>query len=101
MSILQKISTRNPDFDQQLRQLLALDATDNRNINTVVAEIVAAVAQRGDAALLDYTRRFEQIVNTESNTNHYFGVRFTDARDPQQVESIYTRFKDSLEQYAD
>ncbi len=48
-----------------------------------------------------YTRRFEQIVDTESNTNHYFGIRFTDARDPQQVESIYTRFKDSLEQYAD
>lgn len=48
-----------------------------------------------------YTRRVEHIVDAESNTNHYFGVRFTDARDPQQVESIYTRFKDSLEQYAD
>lgn len=60
MSILQKLSTRNPDFDNQLRQLLALDATDDRNINAVVAEIVAAVAQRGDEALLEYTRRFEQ-----------------------------------------
>ena len=48
-----------------------------------------------------YTRRFEQIVDSESNTNHYFGVRFSGARDPQQVEGIYSRFKDSLEQYAD
>lgn len=48
-----------------------------------------------------YTRRVEQIVDTDSNTNHCFGVRFTDAREPEQVDGLYLRFKNSLEQYAD
>jgi histidinol dehydrogenase len=60
MSILRRLTSCSPDFDRQLKELLALDEADDQKINQLVAEIVEDVALRGDEALLEYTRRFEQ-----------------------------------------
>ena len=49
------------DFDARLTELLALGDEPDRQIAARVDEILAAVRQRGDAALLEYTRRFDRV----------------------------------------
>ena len=57
---IRRLSTLDGDFDRQLTALLALDDRTDAAVETAVAEIIAAVRARGDAAVLDYTRRFDR-----------------------------------------
>jgi len=59
MAEIQTLSTSDYGFDQQLDQLLAWEAVSDTQVQQVVAEIVADVRARGDAALLEYTSRFD------------------------------------------
>ena len=56
-----RLSTRQPDFDARLNALLAFEATADEKLEATVAAILADVKQRGDAALLEYTRRFDRL----------------------------------------
>ncbi|MBI3938595.1 MAG: histidinol dehydrogenase [Betaproteobacteria bacterium] len=58
---LRRLSTRQPDFGAQLAALLAFEAVQDPKIETAVAEILADVRRRGDAAVLDCTRRFDRL----------------------------------------
>ncbi len=49
------------DFDARLMALLALGDEPDRQIAARVDEILAAVRQQGDAALIEYTRRFDRV----------------------------------------
>ncbi len=49
------------DFDARLTELLALGDEPDRQIAARVDEILTAVRQRGDAALIEYTRRFDRV----------------------------------------
>ncbi len=56
-----RLSTRDADFAQRFKARLHWsDATDTA-IEQQVAAILSDVQQRGDAAVLDYTRRFDRI----------------------------------------
>ena len=61
MSAVRRLSTAEEDFDRQLAQLLAYDATQDERIETTVTAILADVRKRGDEAVLEYTRRFDQV----------------------------------------
>lgn len=61
MSLIRKLSTREPEFLRTLDALLALDAGQDEAIEAAVAEILANVRSTGDAAVLDYTRRFDHL----------------------------------------
>lgn len=54
-----RLDSRAPDFAQQLKQLLAFADDTDAAIENRVAEILAAVRQRGDEAVLEYTQRFD------------------------------------------
>jgi histidinol dehydrogenase len=56
---MQRLDTRSADFDQRLEALTAWEEGLDASVEAAVAEIIAAVRQRGDAALLDYTARFD------------------------------------------
>jgi len=56
---LQKLDTTDPDFDQQLKALLAWDEKDDLDIQHRVLEIISDVRQNGDQALITYTNRFD------------------------------------------
>ncbi len=58
---IKRLSTRQPDFDAQLTRLLAFEETADEKLEATVAAILADVRQRGDAALLEYTRRFDRM----------------------------------------
>ncbi len=59
--LVRRLSTRRPDFETSLRQLLAFEATQDEAIESAVSAILAEVRARGDAAVLDYTRRFDSL----------------------------------------
>ena len=55
------LSTRDPGFETGFRQLLGAKRESAADVDAAVAEIIEDVATRGDAALIDYTRRFDGI----------------------------------------
>ncbi len=61
MSVVRKLSTREPGFLHTLDALLAFDSSQDDSIERAVAEILAGVRSIGDAAVLDYTRRFDHL----------------------------------------
>jgi histidinol dehydrogenase len=56
-----RLSTAQPDFDARLKALTAFDATFDDAVERDVAEICEAVRKRGDAAVLEYTERFDRL----------------------------------------
>src|SRR5438270_14003776 len=52
------LSTRDPGFEAGFGQLLAAKRESAADVDAAVAEIIEDVAARGDAALIDHTRRF-------------------------------------------
>jgi histidinol dehydrogenase len=58
---LRKLDTRAPGFDAALEKLIAFEAAQDPAIDATVAAIIADVRARGDAAVLDYTRRFDRL----------------------------------------
>ena len=61
MSALRRLSTREPGFLRTLDALLAFDSIQDESIERAVAEILAGVRGLGDAAVLDYTSRFDHL----------------------------------------
>lgn len=59
MADIRTLDTSDLDFLQQLDALLAWDSLSDTEVNDTVNGIIADVRARGDAALLDYTRRFD------------------------------------------
>ena len=60
MTPIRRLSTADADFDRQLDALLAWDAAADAQVQQTVAAIVADIRARGDAALLEYTTRFDR-----------------------------------------
>ena len=58
---IRRLSTQSPDFAAELKNLLALEAEQDAGIERTVVEILADIRKRGDAALLDYTRKFDRL----------------------------------------
>jgi histidinol dehydrogenase len=57
---LARLDASAPDFDRKLDAVLAFDAAQDADVHEQVADIIAQVRQRGDAALLEFTRRFDR-----------------------------------------
>jgi histidinol dehydrogenase len=58
---IKHLSSRQADFDAQLAELLAFESTQDEKLESTVAAILADVRTRGDAALLEYTQRFDRL----------------------------------------
>ena len=56
---MKKLNTQSPDFQAELKALLAFETAQNPEIDRIVADICADVQKRGDAALIEYTNRFD------------------------------------------
>src|ERR1700752_4932499 len=78
------------DFEENFAAFLLTKREVSADVASVVAEIIAAVRAEGDAALIDYTRRFDQAdlkslgiaVAKEDIARAY------DAVDPQTIEAL-------------
>jgi histidinol dehydrogenase len=62
---IRKLDSTQPDFQQALMTVLAFEASEDEAIDRAAATILADVKQRKDAAVLDYTKKFDRLaVNT-------------------------------------
>jgi histidinol dehydrogenase len=61
MPEIARLDTREPDFDRRLGALTALEAAQDEAVDRAVSAIIAEVRARGDAALLEYTLRFDRV----------------------------------------
>jgi len=55
------LSTSDPGFEGKFQRLLAAKRESAADVDAAVAEIIEDVIIRGDAALIDYTRRFDGV----------------------------------------
>ncbi len=58
---MRRLSTTQADFDVRLAELLAFESAQDPKIDAAVASILADVKVRGDAAVLEYTARFDGV----------------------------------------
>jgi histidinol dehydrogenase len=58
---IKRFSSAQPDFQARLHELLAFEGAQDESVDQVVAGILHDVKARGDAAALEYTRRFDKL----------------------------------------
>jgi histidinol dehydrogenase len=58
---IRRFSSEDTDFDAKLKALLAFETAQDDSIDEVVAGILKDVKKRGDAAVLEYTNRFDRM----------------------------------------
>ncbi len=59
---IKRLATTDTDFEVRLDALLAFEAAQDESVDRTVASILADVKARGDAAVIEYTRRFDGLV---------------------------------------
>lgn len=57
---IRRLSSTDPDFWSTVDDLATTDAVESTEVRDAAASICADVRKRGDAAVLDYTRRFDR-----------------------------------------
>ena len=61
MTMVTQLKTSDADFQSQLDRLLAWEQSTDSEVVTTVTAILEDVRQRGDAALLEYTAKFDRV----------------------------------------
>ncbi|MCP4598570.1 histidinol dehydrogenase [Neptuniibacter sp.] len=56
---VKRLDSGQADFKEQMDQLLAWEAVSDEKVNNIVNEILQRVRSKGDAAVVEYTNRFD------------------------------------------
>lgn len=59
--MIRRLSTQTQGFDAALGELTRVDSSVDDDIERIVVDILANVRTRGDAAVLEYTERFDRV----------------------------------------
>ena len=78
----QFLSTADADFEARFQELLGAKREDSPDVDAVVAEIIADVRARGDAALIELTARFDRLDLSADR------LRFSDSEIEQAVAEV-------------
>ncbi len=57
---MKRLNAQDPDFDTKLTNLLSFDESMDVSVEAVVDEILQQVVKQGDAAVINYTNRFDR-----------------------------------------
>jgi histidinol dehydrogenase len=57
---IRRLNAKDKNFDTQLEQLLAWESVADNRVEDTVAEILERVKAQGDAAVIEYTNRFDR-----------------------------------------
>lgn len=90
-----KLNDKDPDFEGALTSLLAQKRDEDKNVDAIAADILADVRGRGDAALLDYTRKFDRLEIAEAS-----GLRLTKAEIAEAIRSCDSETLEALKHAA-
>jgi len=58
---IRRLNSEQADFSGQMDALLAWEAVSDHQVQTIVTDILADVKQRGDAAVVEYSNRFDHL----------------------------------------
>jgi len=86
-----RLDSRDSDFAAAFTTLLGSKREASEEVGAVVASILAAVEARGDAAVLDYTRRFDRLDLTAP------GLRFSATEIESAAASVPADVRAALE----
>ena len=65
---VRQLNSQSADFQEALKKLLAFSAEDDAAIDLAAAKILADVKARGDAAVLEYTQKFDRLTQQQASS---------------------------------
>lgn len=77
-----RLSQSNPNFSSEFSTLLASKREVSEDVDSIVRDIIRDVRQRGDAAVLELTEKFDRIALTEDE------LRISQSEIAQAVETV-------------
>lgn len=86
-----KLDAAAPGFERDFTTFLGRNREADENVDRTVAEIVADVRRRGDAALIDYTRRFDRV-----DVASAAGLRIPDAERHAAAATVPAAQRDAI-----
>jgi histidinol dehydrogenase len=93
---IHRLDSAEPGFEARLSALLAWEAEQDAEIERAVAAILRDVRARGDAAVLEYTRRFDRLDLTDARA-----LELPRAELRAALESLPADRRDALQAAAD
>jgi len=93
---IRRYNTTDTTFQASLHQLLAFEGAQDDKIDAVVADILKDVKTRGDAAVLDYTQRFDRLSAEQMSDLELPQARLTEA-----LGNLPAEQRDALKQAAE
>ena len=89
------LTTTDADFEERFAELLNMKREDSPDVDAAVAEIIADVRARGDAAVIELTHRFDRLQLTPET------LQVSEAEIDAAIESVPPAEAAALEQAAD
>ena len=89
--MVRRLTRSNAHFDGDFAELLAMKREVSEDVNAVAAAIIDDVRQRGDRALIDYTKRFDRLDLEET------GITITEGEIDAALNAVDTRTREALE----
>jgi histidinol dehydrogenase len=96
MISIRRLSTTAANFEPELEQLLAWECVNDAQLQQTVLDIIGRVKQQGDAAVLDYTRQFDQLA-----TQHMSELSFLPAQLKAAYEALPNKQRNALSSAAE
>ena len=78
---MKRLDSRDADFNAALDTLLAWEGVSDAAVQATVAEVIARVRREGDAAVIDYTNRFDRLQATSMAALEISRARLRQAHD--------------------
>ncbi len=96
MDLLRRLNSTDTDFYAQLDGLLAWEQVSDQVVENTVREIIAAVRERGDAAVIEYSNKFDRL-----NAHSMQDLEIPQQQLQQSLQSIAKDQRTALEKAAD
>ncbi len=92
MADITRLDTASNDFWSTLESKLAWEGVSDKKVNSIVREILVAVREQGDTAVLEYTNRFDRMSASSMDE-----LEISQSGLQQALKSIPTEQREALE----
>ena len=94
--MINRLETKSQSFWGELKKLLAFEMETDRQVQSAVTDILAAVRKDGNAAVVKYTNQFDRLSVDSANS-----LEVSPARLAQALDAIPAQQRDALKSAAD
>ena len=85
------LNSQNSDFEKDFKKLLLAKREDSVDVDVSVRAIIGEVIERGDQALIEYTKKFDRVSLTTDT------LRFTQSELKEQAAQVSEKDRSALE----